>query len=300
MCGALVWYTDSEGHAHTAALDRQHQQGLLTTSHSGIGSLQPPPTTPNYVQSHGTTGNVTAELVTSFASVLYLCGITLPGVAHRKRRWRVVHGRDEGYVVSIPRPQLVGEYFDGAAKIDIHNHHRQGPKGVCLESRKTNRWEIRFWQTFAGFLAVDAYLAYRRFCPGKSACKQTEFLRVLVQELLDNTIGAPPDAPTLRQREVAEAHGQVIHSLVLNKKTPYFVGRLAEAAAAHRREPQCVLRCRVCKRNSHYHCATCSSNTSRPKGIVALCGPKSGRECFLVHQREPTEEEFPQDVLELI
>ena len=123
---------------------------------------------------------------------------------------------------------------------------------------------------------------------------------VLVQELLDNTIGAAPDAPTLRHRDGHQADGTVLHSLVPLRKAPYFVGKIAEAAAAGRREPQCVLRCRVCKKNSHYYCSTCTSNTSRPRGLVTLCGPKSGRECFLTHQREPTEEEFPQDVLELI
>ena len=227
------------------------------------------------------------------------CGTTLPSTAHRKRRWRLVNGIDEAYCVSVPRPHIVAEYFDGAAKIDIHNHLRQGPKGVCLESRRTNRWEIRFWQTWRGFLVVDAFLAYRHFCPGKSQCKMAHFVRVLTQSLLDNTIGCAPDAPVLRGRGAVVGTAG-IHTLVQNKKSAYFIGKIATAAAAGKPAPQCVLRCRICGKNSSYHCSQCSLDDTRTRGMCALCGPKSGRNCFEQHQTFNEVDGLPESVLELI
>ena len=67
-------------------------------------------------------------------NIIASCGTALPSKAHRKRRWAL--GRDgvtRDYFVSVPRPQIVAEYFDGASKIDVHNHLRQGRQGVALE-----------------------------------------------------------------------------------------------------------------------------------------------------------------------
>ena len=228
--------------------------------------------------------------------IISSCGTTLPSTAHRKRRWRVVNGLDEDYQVSVPRPNIVSEYFDGAAKIDIHNHFRQGPKGVCLESRRSNRWEIRFWQTWRGFLIVDAFKAYTRFCPGKSACKLSHFVRVVAQALLDNTIGCAPDAPALRRREPEAGSAPKVHRLVQNKKSSYFIGKIATAVAANKPTPQCVLRCRICGKNSSYHCSVCSFDDSRTRGMCALCGPKSGRDCFEQHQMVTPAEDVSTDV----
>ena len=229
--------------------------------------------------------------------IISSCGTTLPSTAHRKRRWRVVNGLDEAYQVSVPRPNIVAEYFDGAAKIDIHNHFRQGPKGVCLESRRSNRWEIRFWQTWRGFLIVDAFKAYTRFCPGKSACKLSHFVRVVAQALLDNTIGCAPDAPALRRRELEAGSAPMIHRLVQNKKSSYFIGKIATAVAANKPTPQCVLRCRICGKNSSYHhCSVCSFDDSHTRGMCALCGPKSGRDCFEQHQMVTPAKDVSTDV----
>ena len=70
------------------------------------------------------------------------CGTTLPGRAHRKRRWRLdTAGHESTYFKSIPRPAIVEDYFDSAQKNDVHNHRPQGPLGVCLESHTTQRWD---------------------------------------------------------------------------------------------------------------------------------------------------------------
>ena len=230
------------------------------------------------------------------------CGTTLASTDHRKRRWRIgTDGRSEDYFVRVPRPQIVTEYFDGAAKIDIHNHFRQGREGVALEQRGTNRWDIRFYQTFLGINEVDSYLAYRRFCPHRSTTKHVDFLRVLIQQLLDNTIGCAPDAPVLRPRPAETAReGCPIHVLRPNRMAPYFIGKIASAKAAGKGEPQCILRCRQCGKNSSYYCIFCSKDDSKPRGIHALCGPKAGRRCFELHQKTKPADDLPSDIEDLI
>jgi hypothetical protein len=70
------------------------------------------------------------------------------------------NGTTDYFTVEVPRPRLAGNYFDGAQAIDVHNHSRQG-QGLGLELRPTNRWQIRFWQTFIGITQVDAHNAYK-------------------------------------------------------------------------------------------------------------------------------------------
>jgi len=219
------------------------------------------------------------------------CGTTLEGNPHRKKRWRVdAFGLAHTYYKRVPRPAMVEEYFEGAQKIDVHNHMRQGPKGACLENRGTQRWDWRFFQTFLGMNVVDSFLAYRRWCPGKNKCTNKQFLRVLADGLLDNTIGCAPDAPVLRPRVavVEETKGtkHIVHDLKPMKISAYFIGRKAAAESEGRKPPQTVLKCRLCSKNCSTFCKTCSPNTTKTRGIYALCGPGTGRDCFFNHQKK--------------
>ena len=95
---------------------------------------------------------------------------------------------------------IVETYFNGASEVDVHNHKRQGPKGCALETRPTHNWMHRILQTLLGMVEVDAFGAYKFFCPGKRQIKHTDFLRSLTQDLLDNKIGCLHTAPVLRPR----------------------------------------------------------------------------------------------------
>ena len=213
------------------------------------------------------------------------CGVTLPGVGHRKRRWTVDDdGHAHLFFKTIPRPQLVEDYFEGAQKIDVHNHHRQGRAGIALERRPTKNWNTRFFRSFLGVVEVDSFLAYRHFCPGKGGVPHTEFLRVLTQTLLDNKIGCAPDAPVLRARTIDDPERCKVHSLKLLRNAKYYIAKTAAAAAIGKKSPQCVLKCRVCGRNSSMFCLPCTRDTSKCRMIHALCGPKTGRDCFDRHQ----------------
>ena len=53
--------------------------------------------------------------------------------------------------MTVPRPQIVQEYFDGEVKIDIYNHFRQGRKGVALEQRGTRYHAVGYLFLSNGF-----------------------------------------------------------------------------------------------------------------------------------------------------
>jgi len=215
------------------------------------------------------------------------CGTTLAGVGHRKRRWTIDdNGRANLYFKTIPRPQLVEDFFEGAQQIDVHNHLRQGRAGVALERRPAKTWLIRFFQSYYGTIEVDSFLGYRHFCPGKASIKHVEFLRVLTDQLLNNKIGCPPDAPVLRSHThtTGDLKECAVHSLKLLRNAKYYVVKTAAAVAIGRKPPQCVLKCRICGKNASMFCLSCSGDTSKCRQILALCGPKSGRDCFDRHQ----------------
>jgi hypothetical protein len=87
-------------------------------------------------------------------NIIATCGTTLAGRAHKKRRWQVHEdGTISKVTIDIKRPRGTQEYFPGDQAIDVHNHSRQG-QGLGLELRPTNRWQIRFWQTFIGIVKV--------------------------------------------------------------------------------------------------------------------------------------------------
>lgn len=216
-------------------------------------------------------------------NIIASCGTTLPSAAHRKRRWHVgTDGYAKLFFKDIPRPQIVAEYYQGAQKIDVHNHYRQGRHGVALEQRATNRWDMRFFQTFLGIIEVDAFLAYKRWCPGKTSVSHVDFLRELIQDLLCNKEGCAHNAPVLRPRPAESEAGSIVHKIVPNRFAPYFAPKVATHTAAGKKI-YCALRCRTCGKNCSFHCAECSNDTSRTKGIVALCGPGTGRKCFEKH-----------------
>ena len=132
-------------------------------------------------------------------SFVSTCGTTLDAPPHKKKRWaNNPDGTTTYYNKPVKQPQIVHEYFSGAQQIDVHNHYRQG--SLQLESRPTSRWDWRFFQTFLGICEVDAFIAYKRFCPGKENVSHFDFLVDLIDGLLDNKFGLPHSAPVLRRR----------------------------------------------------------------------------------------------------
>ena len=173
------------------------------------------------------------------------CGTTLEAPPHKKKRWNNnSDGTTTYYTKSIKQPQIVHNYFQGAQKIDVHNHYRQG--WLQLESRDTNRWDWRFFQTFVGICEVDAFLAYKRFWPAeaKKDCPHIEFVLQLIASLLDNTFACV--GPILRPHPsdvAAESPGKIVaHDLLLLKSSPYFRRRQQQLPD---KKCKCILKCRI-------------------------------------------------------
>eukprot|EP00750_Incisomonas_marina_P032334 INCI9141.2.p1 GENE.INCI9141.2~~INCI9141.2.p1 ORF type:complete len:417 (-),score=52.14 INCI9141.2:214-1464(-) len=228
------------------------------------------------------TGNITKK------TLIATCGTTTPGEPHQKRRWAIrPDGSAEYFTKDVKRPGLVADYFSGAQMIDVHNHLRQG--SLSLEARPTKRWEWRFFQTFVGMVEVDAYLAYRRFCPGKEDIAHRDFLLEVIDALLNNRYGLPPTAPVLRPRGKGDSPGgsTMLHSLRPLRKAEYFVRKRSAATSSATKQSN-RLSCRVCKRLCTTYCHSCTSDEGHymPTRICAVCGPGTGRECFTVHQTQ--------------
>ncbi len=88
-------------------------------------------------------------------------GTTELGTPHKRRRYNIVNGAVVGQIDRlIQRSCVAGEYFDGAHKIDVRNHIRQGSLDI-EHALRTKRWDIRVFLTLLGMIEVDAYLAYK-------------------------------------------------------------------------------------------------------------------------------------------
>lgn len=195
------------------------------------------------------------------------CETTLPGEPCRKRRWRNnPDGTTTTFFRQRARPKVVEAYHNGAQKIDVHNHLRASTHTL----RKTHRWQLRVFQGIVTMCCVDAFLAANKF--GHLAIdtkSQMSFTTVVAEELL-KTNSTSSDIAALT------SHRSTIHELQGLSQTDYYKSRPNQKSRA--------LRCRICSAACNMYCSTCSSNHSTTKGIVALCGPKSGRKCFVLHQ----------------
>ena len=230
------------------------------------------------------------------------CGTTLPGPPHQKKRYANSDNGSREYYVSVPRPAVIGEYHAGCQKIDVHNHLGQGSLG--LESRRTPRWEFRFWQTIQRFNVVDSFLAYKKWHPDGDSKKFKKFVLELTDFLIDNTEGRPagwaryrpnPEAPV-----VDGGHGvaPVQHQLGALRDTAHMQRKRAEDIAENRQVPQRRLTCRHCGTKTSWYCVTCTGNhDNRSRSIIALCGP-SKPNCSLLYHEQAADQAavvFPAD-----
>jgi hypothetical protein len=123
------------------------------------------------------------------------CGTTLDGKSHKKKRWEVhTDGKLTHRTVDVKRLRIVDKYFDGGQTIDVHNHGRQG--SLALESRRTTRWDWRFFQSFLG----SSSWMHKRFCPHKADRDYTEFVLEFCSTTRSACAGVGDSAPVLRAR----------------------------------------------------------------------------------------------------
>jgi uncharacterized membrane protein YgcG len=191
--------------------------------------------------------------------------------------------RKDGFVASF---KVVADESMFEWRGRYQRHLRQG--SLRLEARKTKRWQIRFFNCWLGICTVDAYLAYKRFCPGKDTVSQDDFVLDVIGELLDNTFGVA-GGRVLRARpaddEPASSRVRRMHDMRQLMDTEHFTAKRAAHEENGRPTRSATLRCRICHTECCMYCLTCSPNPAKAKGIFAVCGPMTGRDCFLKHQQ---------------
>ena len=215
-------------------------------------------------------------------------GNTLPGNPHMKRRWKAAGNREETYYKEVKRPKIIEDYFNAACKIDVHNHLRQGSLSIETALR-THRWDIRLYSTILGIVVVDSYLAYSHFekFGKRNHASLRSFQEELITAILANDLGSSPSTVSSSSDSRELSADLIIHSLRPLNKSKYGKTRKRkhESKNSAKKFAGNRLRCHVCSKPSHYYCSTCSSDTSSSsKGLVVICGPKSGRSCFEKHQ----------------
>ena len=92
-----------------------------------------------------------------------------------------------------------------------------------------------------GISTVDAYLAYKRFCPGKDTVSQDDFVLDVIGELLDNTFGVA-GGRVLRARpaddEPASSRVRRMHDMRPLMNTEHFTAKRAAHEENGRHLPQ--------------------------------------------------------------
>lgn len=233
--------------------------------------------------------------------VVATCGSTAPGQPHAKVRYRNTDDGAVRYTKEVPQTLLLNDYFRAAPAIDIHNHYRQSQRSLGLEKAwLTKKWWHRVLATMLGVVTTNAYLAYVRFHPTSAtgaAMTFHEFIETVAMGMLQNQRpGCPP--PKRRSRSSAStgppptpaAAPRVVEAR--SPATDHHVRSLCEhqtyqSATKPRREgdkggkpKKPMLKCAVCPNTGGYYCVECSAAKGK---IVALCGPRSGRNCITAH-----------------
>ena len=191
------------------------------------------------------------------------CETTIAGPVQKKRRWvNHANGTTTTFYKDRNRPKIVSEYHDGSQAIDVHNHLRANIGLV----RRTKRWQLRYFHGILGMCVVDAFLAMRATppCPFEHL---TEFTEELCRRLLHTHAQESQESPAFSyhvQRGLSQS-------------------RYYKSMKALNPSYQCQLRCRECGHKCQAFCKTCSPSDTTAKGIVALCSPLQGQNCFQRH-----------------
>lgn len=220
------------------------------------------------------------------------CGSTAPGPEHVKVRTRVVDSQEMKTTYKTACPTLVGEYFDAAKVIDVHNHYRQG--GLGLERAvHTKDWAFRLFCTLIGIIETDAYLAY---ChdhrnDGDDVLSHGQFTRALIRLLFNNPYKQGHLRLRKRMRESGDDENKApgdnpIHSMRSLSQSLYYVQKYGLDAKGPQKDAHpCQRRCVICGKKCSFYCERCSKDSADASqcNFVALCGASTGRSCFITH-----------------
>lgn len=226
------------------------------------------------------------------------CSTSLPADPHVKKRFKVNADNNKFTEVvyrTVPRPQVVKQYFEAACQIDIHNHLRQGV--LAIEDHVGTKDPLfRLFTTIFGMSVVDAYKVYNM--ENKIVEKEDlqSFISAASVSLLTNEKPGCRDmdvhvyqlrARNKRVEDVEEPQTPVSHDpylhAIISVSDYKFMGEQGQndRHALH----GCCVRCQVdgCGNNAYMCCIKCSDAQGKPWGV---CGPKTKRCCAQIHQKK--------------
>jgi len=204
---------------------------------------------------------------------------SLQGEPYDRVRWRQMGEHAERVALNVKLPQVAKESYECCAAIDTHNRCRQND--LRLEHKlATDDWSMRVNQSLLGMSIVDSWLLHSGARGAAAILTQKQFYENLAAQLIDNTfdtigVRARTASATSPQDGAAALlrYGVGIHLMPTRKR------RNGAAPGDHRAQRTC----RECKcHKSSYVCSGCHGGD---KWGVFLCGPKTGRKCFVGHLR---------------
>lgn len=251
------------------------------------------------------------------------CGTTIDSTPAVKKKYQTFVSEGRGVFSSlvetfVPRCQFFSNYFDHAHRIDVHDHYRQGI--LCLEEVWLTRdWISRLFTTLLGICVVDAYFAHCFFVKvttGKEYDKSfLQFVDALSYALIhagDGEAGDDETIPSGKKRTRSQSSSSSSSSSGKAEKkcaegedggegrvTLDSISHLPQYTSSHGGR----IRCKICGVRASLYCTACTPTTQIEKAvtaaskqsrskkqkkkdtrqIVAVCGPKTGRDCFFQH-----------------
>lgn len=213
------------------------------------------------------------------------CGSTARGKDCEQPRKKVntLTGGMDDVTLVVPRSKVVEHYFTHAGAIDRANHVRQD--GFQMERNvEVKDWERCAWISLLGFVAADAYAAWKLMGHQED---ETTFMKKLCYELINNEKGVNCDDLVLEGggRKRGKGKRKIESDDVESSDTvyPHLVRSLRELEGGEVRE-DCRLKCMFCGNKCTVYCRICSE--PKNKKLVVFCCPSTGRDCMEKHLYE--------------
>ena len=192
-------------------------------------------------------------------------------------------------VRSVPRPEIVGKYYEMNGGIDVHNKMRQGD--LALEKHwVTQDPYFRIFTTLIGICVTDAFnmMKYRigdhRSDPRRHWSLR-EFAGVLAHQLLNNKWEEPQNA-SRRQPNSSEVDALLETQEGADDldQMRFLQHRLERVPGTRPNGGGKQIRCHVCGAHTSWYCVAPGCVGRKGGAYCGICPGTSSRDCFDVHR----------------
>ena len=205
----------------------------------------------------------------------------------RRHRKVVVDGKytTEAIDINIPRPHMIESFFETFAKIDIHDHLRQG----ILEVERywlTQRWWLRFFGTIFAIYVVNSFLGYRFLWPQQRQYHFSEpddfeeFTGKLAYQMVFNPYLRDRIVPSTRLSTTTDVQSPTPVTSTAsnsNSRSNQFVPTLKPLSDVKQSRKRCKVN--KCREICSFFCMECSKDGK----FFGVCGSNTNRQCWGSH-----------------